>query len=220
MAKKADGALGANVVCEFLEVAWHQLLYIRDLYPASVFARRRIYGISVKMCLHPEVVDYIVKVLETVRLCVERREVKTVVMVVKNSSGLVLEQYVFETGVVTETLATAGDGFQDTYLLELESSLRTALLRLITYATERPRLEEGCSFAILIKTQRDTSEKLAVQSMVKVEPMLWIEAEENQRSPGESTMFPVHSLASQHVNLQIFAKTHAANFMSTPSPNS
>ena len=204
MAKKSKTSLGVDVVCEFLEVAIHQLLYIRDLYPASVFGRRRMYGVSVKMCLHPEVAEYISKVLETVCYCMENRAAETVVMVVKSKIGDVLEQFVFEACAAP---AQHGDDIEDSYLLELEASLRSSLLRLTTCASELPRLEEGATFAILVRTQTDTAEKLSVQSAVKVNPMLWVEANDGERGGEKLRLLPINSMVSAHLKLQLFAQT-------------
>ena len=36
-----------NVICEFLEVAVHLILYVREIYPSGIFKKCRKYNISV-----------------------------------------------------------------------------------------------------------------------------------------------------------------------------
>ena len=40
-----------GILCEFLEVAFHQILFTRGVYPSGFFERRRKYGISVQVCV-------------------------------------------------------------------------------------------------------------------------------------------------------------------------
>ena len=44
-------SVGADVFCEFLEIAVHCILYTRGLYPAGVFEKRKKYNVPVKVRL-------------------------------------------------------------------------------------------------------------------------------------------------------------------------
>jgi len=37
------------VLCEFLEVAFHLILYVREVYPPVVFERRKKYNVPVQV---------------------------------------------------------------------------------------------------------------------------------------------------------------------------
>ena len=41
--------VAADVLCEFLEVAFHLILYVREVYPAVVFERRNKYNVPVQV---------------------------------------------------------------------------------------------------------------------------------------------------------------------------
>lgn len=41
--------VSGGVLCEFLEVAFHLILYIREVYPAVVFERRKKYSVPVQV---------------------------------------------------------------------------------------------------------------------------------------------------------------------------
>lgn len=42
-------SVSGGVVCEFLEVAFHLILYVREVYPAMVFERRKKYNVPVQV---------------------------------------------------------------------------------------------------------------------------------------------------------------------------
>ena len=44
----------SGILSEFLEVAIHLILYIREVHPPVLFQRRRKYNITTQMCAHPE----------------------------------------------------------------------------------------------------------------------------------------------------------------------
>ena len=41
--------VSADILCEFLEVAVHQILYNRELYPLGIFERKRKYNVPVQV---------------------------------------------------------------------------------------------------------------------------------------------------------------------------
>lgn len=41
--------VSGGVLCEFLEVAFHLILYVRELYPPVVFERRKKYNVPVQV---------------------------------------------------------------------------------------------------------------------------------------------------------------------------
>ena len=49
-----------EVILDFLNVAIHQILFNRDIYPEDVFSQTKHYGIPVRMSRHPDLNQYIV----------------------------------------------------------------------------------------------------------------------------------------------------------------
>ena len=41
--------VSGGVLCEFLEVAFHLILYVREVYPPVVFERRKKYNVPVQV---------------------------------------------------------------------------------------------------------------------------------------------------------------------------
>ena len=46
---KKDEEVYLDIFCEFLEVLIHQILYLRDLYPASIFQQRRKFNMPLRL---------------------------------------------------------------------------------------------------------------------------------------------------------------------------
>lgn len=42
----------ADVLCEFLEVAVHLILYVREVYPVGIFQKRKKYNVPVQVSPH------------------------------------------------------------------------------------------------------------------------------------------------------------------------
>ena len=59
---------------ELLEVCTHQLLFLRDVYPARSFARCKKYGVPVMMNEHPWVARHVSDSLASVRRTMEDKE--------------------------------------------------------------------------------------------------------------------------------------------------
>ncbi|XP_016093912.1 mitotic spindle assembly checkpoint protein MAD2B-like [Sinocyclocheilus grahami] len=42
------GQVAADILCEFLEVAIHLILYVREIYPSGIFQKRKKYSVPVQ----------------------------------------------------------------------------------------------------------------------------------------------------------------------------
>ena len=54
----------SHALLDFLEVAIHQYLFVRRVYPATLFDRRRLFAMPVLMSRHPALSAYIARALE------------------------------------------------------------------------------------------------------------------------------------------------------------
>ena len=59
---------------EFLESAIHSILYIRRIYPPSLFEKRTYQAVSVWQARHPEINAYIRRVLDNMKPMLEQVE--------------------------------------------------------------------------------------------------------------------------------------------------
>ncbi|XP_061040944.1 mitotic spindle assembly checkpoint protein MAD2B isoform X2 [Eubalaena glacialis] len=90
------GQVVADVLCEFLEVAVHLILYVREVYPVGIFQKRKKYNVPVQMSCHPELNQYIQDTLHCVKPLLEKNDVEKVVVVILDKEHRPVEKFVFE----------------------------------------------------------------------------------------------------------------------------
>lgn len=194
-------AVSGGVVCEFLEVAFHLILYVREVYPAMVFERRKKYNVPVQMCCHPDLNQYILDVLQTIKPLLEKGEVQRVALVISNKNFTPVERFVFEIGNLEEASATLS---HDNFLLHTEKSLRGFLLKINACDALLQSIPSGCTFSILAYTRE--SSFLRLQEDRKFQEFPWVQADDENALLKESIMIPLKSTASGIVKMQLFVE--------------
>ncbi|ENN79534.1 hypothetical protein YQE_03997, partial [Dendroctonus ponderosae] len=112
-----------DVLLEFLEVAIHTAVYLRQLYPESIFVARKKYGVAVFQAVHPEVAKYIQECLKAAGFHASKKQLKRL-LVCFEADDIVADRF------VVDVLAIAESCHSDVFLVELESCFRTFLLKL------------------------------------------------------------------------------------------
>ncbi|PPQ71461.1 hypothetical protein CVT26_011240 [Gymnopilus dilepis] len=84
-----------QAIAEFIEVAIHTILYVRQVYPAEIFLRRKKYDTPVFQSRHPTLNDYISGAVKAVADELVHGQVDKVVVVIKDKEQVALERYIF-----------------------------------------------------------------------------------------------------------------------------
>lgn len=85
------------VLCEFLEVLVHNVLYVRKLYPDTIFVKRKKYATVVYQSVHPDVNEYIAQVLRGVDFYVEKSQLHRLdLCILDTDKNTVCEKFVFD----------------------------------------------------------------------------------------------------------------------------
>lgn len=84
-----------DILCEFLEVAIHNILYVRKLYPEAIFVPKRKYGVVVHQSIHPLVNEYITECLKAAEYYGKAKTLRKLVVGII-VSGTVIERYIFD----------------------------------------------------------------------------------------------------------------------------
>ncbi|GAB1602247.1 mitotic spindle assembly checkpoint protein MAD2B-like [Argonauta hians] len=192
--------VAADIVTEFLEVAIHSILQHRDLYPPGVFESRKKYNVPVQMCLHPDVIQYITNILETIKLLLEARQVSRVALLILDTKQTPVERFVFEIGYPS----LMPDLGSDILLTELEQSLRAFLLKISVCDALLKPLPQDVSWVIHIHTSDLAMLRLEEKQILQNFP--WIEAEEEQKNMGNSSLVPMKTVNSEIVKMQLFVE--------------
>ena len=74
------------IILEFWEACVHQILYARRVYPALIFVQRSLYGVNVWQSVHPQVNDYIHRVLQNAKVLLDAGLVERLVVVLRDAT--------------------------------------------------------------------------------------------------------------------------------------
>ncbi|EKX52630.1 hypothetical protein GUITHDRAFT_150603 [Guillardia theta CCMP2712] len=97
MAASSATSLMAAVAGEFLEAAIPTILYIRGVYPAELFERKRKYNVPVRQSRHKDLNEYIAGAIKDMMEWMSKGIVERVVLSIEEAaSGRQLERFVFE----------------------------------------------------------------------------------------------------------------------------
>ncbi|KAJ7651753.1 DNA-binding protein [Mycena polygramma] len=82
-------------ITEFIEVGIHTILYVRQVYPADLFIRRKKYDTPVFQSRHPALNDYISGAVKAIGEQLLTGNVEKVVVVIKDKDEVALERFLF-----------------------------------------------------------------------------------------------------------------------------
>eukprot|EP00937_MAST-01D_sp_MAST-1D-sp2_P004199 g4199.t1 len=142
----ADGAAAGEEMpplVEFLEVAVHQVLYARAVYPPELFERRAIYGVPVWMSRHPDLNRYVGDAVRAAHMLLRVGQLKDFVVLMLGGDGRPTERFVFETVAPEEA---------DAMGWRLFDAFRDCLLKILTANAVLERNPSGGSFRVLVTT--------------------------------------------------------------------
>ncbi|XP_075145026.1 DNA polymerase zeta subunit 2 [Haematobia irritans] len=145
----------SDILVEALEVFTNHILYTRDVYPAQIFKKRRIYNTPVYTSIYPPLNSYLYNVFRILREILKTKELDVVeVLLYKsvetNTSDEIkaYESYKFEIMNLLESKPKDDDEF----LLDFEEQLRSSLYTLSERLKPLQKLPSDCKFKIQIYT--------------------------------------------------------------------
>ncbi|KAI8336212.1 DNA-binding protein [Chlamydoabsidia padenii] len=114
------------LLCDFIQVWIHQILYQRHLYPKGSFEQRKHYNVPVAMSIHPGVCDYIKDFVTSLQPFIEKEQCHLISLVIQSTHTL--ERHVFQMDRST-TITTEDDALP---------SFRACLLKLNAITSPPP----------------------------------------------------------------------------------
>ncbi|KAI8094493.1 DNA-binding protein [Thamnidium elegans] len=84
-----------GLTCEFLETWFHQILYIRNLYPRSIFEKQKKFQVPVYIATHPGVQEYISNFVQACYSLIAKDDIRFICLTILQQDEAV-EKFVFE----------------------------------------------------------------------------------------------------------------------------
>ncbi|XP_077471187.1 mitotic spindle assembly checkpoint protein MAD2B isoform X1 [Stigmatopora argus] len=189
------GQVVADILCEFLEVAIHLILYVREVYPSGIFEKRKKYNVPVQMSCHPELNQYIQDTLHCIKPLIEKNDAEKVVVVIMDKEHHPVERFVFE--ISQPPLLSISS---DTLLSHVEQLLRAFILKISVCDAVLKNNPPECSFTVLVHTRNSATRNMEKVQVIKDFP--WIVADEQEVHMQEPRLIPLKTLTSDIVKVK------------------
>ncbi|TRY82348.1 hypothetical protein DNTS_000069 [Danionella cerebrum] len=134
------GQVVAGILCEFLEVAIHLILYVREIYPSGIFQKRKKYNVPVQ------------------------NEAEKVVVVIMNKEHHPVERFVFE--ISQPPLLSISS---ETLLSHVEQLLRAMILKISVCDAVLDTNPPGCTFTVLVHTREAATRNMEKVQVIKMQ---------------------------------------------------
>jgi mitotic spindle assembly checkpoint protein MAD2B len=184
----------ARGVIEFIEVTIHTILYVRQIYPADLFVRRKKYDTPVFQSRHPALNDYISGAVKAIGEELVLGNVDKVVVVIKDNEEIALERFIFSIRnmIQLETFekdSSVQDAMSST---SLGQYFRSFLVKLSMIESQLGQmyLGENASFAIVLELKDDKSPSVTHGK----DPPPWVPAGAQHTTSGASDNAELHMI--------------------------
>uniref|UniRef100_A0AAQ5ZCR1 Mitotic spindle assembly checkpoint protein MAD2B n=1 Tax=Amphiprion ocellaris TaxID=80972 RepID=A0AAQ5ZCR1_AMPOC len=197
----------ADILCEFLEVAIHLILYVREVYPSGIFQKRKKYNVPVQMSCHPELNQYIQDTLHCVKPLIEKNDAEKVVVVIMDKEHHPVERFVFEISqppLLSIRFSSPLLIRNDTLLSHVEQLLRAFILKISVCDAVLNNNPPGCSFTVLVHTRDAATRNMEKVQVIKDFP--WIVADEQEVHMQEPRLIPLKTMTSDIVKMQLYVE--------------
>lgn len=142
-----------DLFMEMLEVYINSILYVRDVYPAAIFRKRRVYSTIAYISIYPPLNRYLMNVLKTAQELQAANKLFHVELIIFQQREYelfsipddeeILEKYIFR--IERNENSDGGKMDLESYVFRFEEELRRGLLELNTKTKNLKRLNsESC----------------------------------------------------------------------------
>ncbi|EDV91324.1 DNA polymerase zeta processivity subunit [Drosophila grimshawi] len=182
----------AAIHVEAIEVILNHILYVRGVYPAQVFKKRRVYNTPVFIIAFPGLNSYLGNVLKTVQHLLQQsaQQHLQLEVIVYATESAHLERYLLEIQPVFDKQQQT----QDQYLIEYEQQLSAALYKMAERVKQLPKLGNNAKFKVQIHTTQTAFTQLSHEAQYQEFP--WLQATESPQQQLESRKISLLPLAT------------------------
>jgi len=185
-------------VAEFIEVAIHTILYVRQIYPSDLFVRRKKYDVPVYQSRHPALNEYISGAVKAIADELVSGNIQKVLVVIKDKHQIALERFIFSVENMIEVEAYNRDvNVQEAMTsATLSRYFRAFLVKLSMIESQLGALEpqDEASFAILLELRDDKEAPVGSQDEMNQDPPPWVPADKQYTTLGTPDNAQLHFL--------------------------
>ncbi|KAJ6503335.1 DNA-binding protein [Mycena vitilis] len=187
-------------ITEFIEVGIHTILYVRQVYPADLFIRRKKYDTPVFQSRHPALNEYISGAVKAIGEQLLTGNVDKVVVVIKDKEEIALERFIFSIENMIQVEAFNKDTSVENALSSaaLGQYFRGFLVKLnmVESTLGQMYLGDDVSFSIGIELKADS-----VPATKDKNPPSWIPAYTQHTTTGASEDAELHMIRAVNTGI-------------------
>ncbi|KAG2756406.1 DNA-binding protein [Suillus brevipes Sb2] len=211
-------------ITEFIEVAIHTILYVRQIYPADLFVRRKKYDTPVFQSRHPALNEYISGTVKAVSDELVLGNVDKVVVVIEDRNRVALERFIFPVQNMIEVESYNKDtSVQDAMSsAKLGQYFRSFLIKLNMIESQLGVLElppgDEASFAVVLELKENTVPSASKDD----EPPPWVPADRQHTTSGVSEEAQLHVLRAVDtgiINISLAVQESEQKLQATKDPD-
>ncbi|KAF5288728.1 hypothetical protein FQA39_LY15300 [Lamprigera yunnana] len=195
-----DNEVVTDLLCEFFEVVIHNILYVRKLYPESIFVKRKKYGVVVYRSMHPQLNDYITECLKAAKFHAKDRLLRRLLICIVGPD-IVYERFVFEVLCLQSTFE------KDPLYVKLEQNLRDFCLKLHSASYYLDPLPNTATFRVMLHTTNYSNVSYNNNSAFEAFPMICINEHEYKIPTPE--VVPLHTIDTDSIIVQIYIEKNS-----------
>ncbi|KAI0347769.1 DNA-binding protein [Trametopsis cervina] len=182
-------------IADFIEVAIHTILYVRQVYPAEIFVRRKKYNTPVFQSRHPALNEYISGAVKAIKDQLALGNVDKVVVVIKSSSeDIAYERFIFAVRNMIEVEPFNKDTRVENAMtaVTLGQYFRSFLVKLCMVESQLGALDlqDDITFAVVLELKDDKAPSVT-QSQ---EPPPWVPTTTLHTTFGASDQAELHMI--------------------------
>ncbi|KAJ7446453.1 DNA-binding protein [Mycena galericulata] len=189
-------------ITEFIEVAIHTILYVRQIYPSDLFIRRKKYDTPVFQSRHPALNEYISGAVKAIGEQLLTGNVEKVVVVIKDKEEVALERFLFS----VENMIQVESFNKDTSVEDAMSAaalgqyFRGFLVKLNMIESQLGQMQLGddVSFSIAIELKADN---VPTKNDKGSNPPPWIPAYTQHTTTGASEDAELHMIRAVNTGI-------------------
>ncbi|PLW25211.1 hypothetical protein PCASD_24630 [Puccinia coronata f. sp. avenae] len=202
-----------RLIGEFLEVAFHQILYLRNVYPGDLFEQRKKFNVPVMSSRHPVLTSYIGEVISQSMEEVVKGLAKKLILAVQDSSTMphrTREHFVFNLQYLVDPITTfENEADRDIRPIaaygtkaDAELHIRAFLIKLNSCNSHLgDPIKQDLTWTTFLELNDTTKEPVSEQSKKNDQPPQWIPCD----SPASSDPDKRNFSSASHSQPQEFA---------------
>lgn len=194
-----------DVLLEFIEVSIHNILFIRKLYPSSIFTLKKKYGVPVHVSQFPDLNSYISECLRAIKELIKLGQLQMVIVCFYDSNSKPVEKFVFNILKIQSSFSHTSES-NDPHLMQIREAFRALSLKLSVCDSYLKPLQEGCMFQIHVNTNEAAF--TTFNNNVTFEDFPWIELHKEEVGVSSTPkLLPVRAYESDSLHFEVYIES-------------